>query len=280
MSESRPSVPSTAARIMAEQEYLRAMLYRRVVAVPPAGRALFIEPHPDDAVIGCGGVMQKYVAAKIPVQIVTLTDGRACVAAPAARAAMAERRAEETRAVARALGIPPPELYLCPEDRFTQPELRSGLVTKLRASLEASAADAVFIPFELEVHPLHRYASHLLAVALDGMARSITVHAYAVASLPPPAIVVDITGELARKHELVGMYASQIELRDYRQDLDLLNGYCAPLAGAGARACEVYYDRPRDRFVSEILALGLDAVETLTCGIQPQVSERGGISPA
>ncbi|MFO0982446.1 MAG: PIG-L family deacetylase [Planctomycetota bacterium] len=270
---SEHAVVRTVGLILAQQEYLRALLYRRLVAVPPASAALFLEPHPDDVAIGCGGVVLKYVAAHTPVEIVCLTDGRACVAPRAARVAIAARRAEESRAVARALGIAPPALIGCPEDELVRPERTAELVGRLRQILKASPADAVFIPFELEVHPLHRYACHLLALAMQDARRARTVYAYAVASCPPPSVVVDITAQAEAKQRLVGLYESQLHLRDYRRDLELLNGYCAPIAGPGARACEVFYDRAEQRFVEEILAMQLDAPAALECGIQPMVPE-------
>ena len=45
------------------------------LTLDPADRLLVLAPHPDDEVLGCGGVIQQAVAMKLPVQIVFLTYG-------------------------------------------------------------------------------------------------------------------------------------------------------------------------------------------------------------
>ncbi len=45
------------------------------VALDPADRLLILAPHPDDEVLGCGGVIQQAVTMKLPVRIVFLTYG-------------------------------------------------------------------------------------------------------------------------------------------------------------------------------------------------------------
>ena len=45
------------------------------VALTSADRVLVLAPHPDDEVLGCGGIIQQCVALKIPVHVVYLTYG-------------------------------------------------------------------------------------------------------------------------------------------------------------------------------------------------------------
>lgn len=45
------------------------------VQLTPQDRVLVLAPHPDDEVLGCGGIVQEAVAAHVPVRIVFLTYG-------------------------------------------------------------------------------------------------------------------------------------------------------------------------------------------------------------
>ncbi|WP_411388692.1 PIG-L deacetylase family protein [Pseudomonas sp. MPB23] len=45
--------------------------------VPEGHRAVIIAPHPDDEVLGCGGLLQGLAALGRPVQLISVTDGSA-----------------------------------------------------------------------------------------------------------------------------------------------------------------------------------------------------------
>lgn len=45
--------------------------------VPPGSRAVIVAPHPDDEVLGCGGLLQQLAALGRPIQIISVTDGSA-----------------------------------------------------------------------------------------------------------------------------------------------------------------------------------------------------------
>ena len=53
----------------------RLMAPSSVLAVPPSTRLLVVAPHPDDEVIGAGGLMQRVQAGGGKVHVVYLTDG-------------------------------------------------------------------------------------------------------------------------------------------------------------------------------------------------------------
>ncbi len=268
--------PTTAALILEHQRFIDVFLGRQVVEFPAATRVLVVAPHPDDALLGPGGTTLKYTAAGVPVHWVCITDGRACVGDPRERARLASVRADEERACAAAMGLPEPELYDIPEDRFTDADRRAECVERLRASVRRVAPDAIFVPYMLETHPLHRLTTHLLAEALRDEPIAATVYNYAVASFPLPGLVVDISAQFARKQELCAHYASQLALRDYAGELELLNGFFAAYAGAGTTHAELFFPQDREAFVGEILGRGLGDPATLGVGIQPLVPEDSG----
>ena len=45
--------------------------------VPEANRALIVAPHPDDEVLGAGGLVHRLLAASVDVEVVAVTDGEA-----------------------------------------------------------------------------------------------------------------------------------------------------------------------------------------------------------
>jgi LmbE family N-acetylglucosaminyl deacetylase len=265
---------ATAALIREEQRRLETFLARRVVPFPPATRVLMVAPHPDDNLFGPGGTALKYVAAGIPVHGCCVTDGRACVAARSERARMAGRRAIEERAVARFLGVGEPELYAIPEDELATRPRQDEAVAHLEATLARARPDALFVPWFLDLHPLHRLVCHLVARALERSRAELRVCSWALGAFPPPTFVVDVTAELPRKRDAARLYSSQQELRDYVADVDFAAAFHARAYGPPeASACEIFFAQPRAEFVADVLSRGLDSPEALAAGAQPVLPE-------
>ncbi|MFG6202803.1 PIG-L deacetylase family protein [Pseudomonas retamae] len=76
--------------------------------VPPGARAVIVAPHPDDEVLGCGGLMQLLAAAGRPMQLISVTDGSA--SHPGSTRWPVERlsvvRPQESAEALRRLGLP------------------------------------------------------------------------------------------------------------------------------------------------------------------------------
>jgi LmbE family N-acetylglucosaminyl deacetylase len=66
--------------------------------------AVVVAAHPDDVVLGVGGAVALLAASGARLRLVAVTDGEYPPAGPVDRAALARRRAAETRAALRALG--------------------------------------------------------------------------------------------------------------------------------------------------------------------------------
>jgi len=267
-----PNIAGTIALIEEEQRRIDVFLLRKEVPFPPATRVLLVGPHPDDNLLGPGGTALKYLAQGIPVHSVCITDGRACIPADQDRDALVLLRAAEERACAAAMGLPEPELYGIPEDRLADPGSLEAYSRQLQATLERWQPDALFVPYFLESHPLHRYTTFLVARALRSGSRDCQVYSWALGSFPPPSFVVDITAEFPRKQALCAQHASQMALRDYPGELEVISRLHATYATSAAVHAEAFFAQPRAAFVADILARGLDRPEALQAGVQPMRS--------
>ena len=71
---------------------------------PEGKRTIVVAPHPDDEVLGCGGLISHQRRRNVPVVVVAVTDGEAAYPDQAVPGLAAIRRAEQTRALA-SLGV-------------------------------------------------------------------------------------------------------------------------------------------------------------------------------
>src|SRR5438876_5020092 len=115
------------------QPRVRAKAMLEVVADVP-DRAMVIFAHPDDAEIGSGGVVAKWVAAGCEVTYVLCTDGRAGTADRSlSPERLAEQRAAEQRAAADFMGVKHLVMLPYPDGGLEDSrELRADLVRAIR----------------------------------------------------------------------------------------------------------------------------------------------------
>jgi LmbE family N-acetylglucosaminyl deacetylase len=141
-----------------------------------SGRNLVISPHPDDEVLGCGGMLAGCSANGKETDILFLTVGEAshggCCTTLARGIGTQRRRLAE--AANEILGVPQGRLhFLGGRDGYLpkrgQPGF-SALAEKIAACLEKSAPNAVFCPHPFEGWSDHIAAEELTRAALNMMA--------------------------------------------------------------------------------------------------------------
>jgi LmbE family N-acetylglucosaminyl deacetylase len=120
-----------------------------------ARRLVVVSPHPDDEVLGAGGLIQKALAEGVLVEIIAVTDGEA--SHPRSRAAAAldlpAVRARESEKALRRLGWDRPAI--------TRLGLPDGHVLENRDELDAALGDILLpddlcvAPWRLDGHPDH-----------------------------------------------------------------------------------------------------------------------------
>ena len=154
-------------------------------------RVLVLAPHPDDEVLGCGGMLAFHAARGDEVRVLFLTG------------AGTPREAEAVNAVS-ALGLGSPTLCSFKDGGLTEePELSA----RIGRELQEFSPDLVYAPSPLEHHPDHRAALRALVdVAKKAQFNCLL---YGVNQPAPRGVLYDITAWVQVKRAALEAHASQ-----------------------------------------------------------------------
>ncbi len=184
--------------------------------------ALVFAPHPDDEVLGCGGLLAAYQDAGVPVHVVLVTSGDY---GEHGKAGTAVREAE-TRSATSLLGVASVRFWQ-EKDRQVQCDART--IEAARQAIIATQADLVLTPSVHEIHPDHRATAWLVLEAcrqLVSEGRTLTVAMYEIgAPLARVDALVDITAHEARKREAIALYHSQLDISPFDDFIFALNRF-------------------------------------------------------
>lgn len=200
-------------------------------------RLLVLAPHPDDEVIGCGGVVAQHLRERRTVRVIVATNG--------AQAGDAARREEESRRGLDLLG--PAELRFL---RFPDRGLlgaTGALMDVLRVELLDFNPDLILVPSPIEIHPDHLALAQAFCAlvqrdeALFAELAIARVAFYEVGQPLRPNAIVDISDVADAKYAAIAAHESQHAFRDYSAYARGLNAYRAMTLPAEARAAEAYF---------------------------------------
>jgi LmbE family N-acetylglucosaminyl deacetylase len=229
-----------------------------------AESVLVVAPHPDDEVLGCGGLLVGLAAADAAVRVLFLTDGGAGEEG-AARDAYVERRRGEAAAVADLLGFAGVEHTGLPDGRLA--EHLDAACAALRRALLAQRPDLLLVPSPLEASRDHRAAFAALHrllgplrpaagggdAALQAAVAGLEVLVYEINRPAYPDLLVDVSAALPKLEEAMALYASQRERRGYWRAALGLKRYRTLTLGTdldGPEAAEGYRRLAPDDFVT------------------------------
>ncbi|HVR43184.1 MAG TPA: PIG-L family deacetylase [Thermoanaerobaculia bacterium] len=203
---------------------------------------LVLAPHPDDEVIGCGGVVAHHAREKRRIHVVVATDGREGADEGSGAAPVREG---ETDAGLRELGAPPAEFLRIPDRRLA--EHGAALRATLRERLLELAPDLVVLPSPIEIHPDHaalaRIFIELIQQDLDlaGPLALCRVAFMEISQPIRPNRLVDVTDVAEAKQRAIGRHESQQTVRDYARYARGLNEYRTMTLGPESRFAEAYW---------------------------------------
>jgi LmbE family N-acetylglucosaminyl deacetylase len=166
----------TSAEAWAGSQRLAAL---PVVAVdeliPPGSRLAIVAPHPDDEVLGCGGLLAQLAARNTPISIVAVTDGEGShpnsTRWPVTR--LREIRQQESRMALHCLGVPAQHI------EWTRLHLvDSGVAqdeSRLLAQLEQAlaACSHVITTWRADGHCDHDVVGRVTATAAERMGATL-----------------------------------------------------------------------------------------------------------
>ncbi|MEA2489205.1 MAG: hypothetical protein QOH21_997 [Acidobacteriota bacterium] len=243
-------------------------------------RLLVLAPHPDDEVIGCGGLVAQHLREKRTIRILVATDG-----AQAGDAAMREeesRRSLETLGELAVGGWRLAEEPACTLEflRFPDRGLDDSVADRLREEIAAFRPDLILVPSPVEIHPDHIALSRAFCELVQ---RDATLFAdlapgrvafYEVSAPLRPNTLVDITDVAEAKYAAIAEHHSQLGLRDYTSYARGLNAYRAMTLPQDVRYAEGYYvvELPLLR------TMAFSALRTLT-GAPPVLATTGDVVP-
>ncbi len=208
-------------------------------------RLLVLAPHPDDEVIGCGGVVAQHLRDGRTVRVVIATDGAEAAPGEQDREAYRARREEESRRGLALLGGG--EIHFL---RFPDRSLDDTVAPAIREHLLDFKPDLVLVPSPIEIHPDHFALSRAFC---DLIARDETLFAdlaitrvafYEVSQPLRPNTLVDITDVAEKKYQAIAAHDSQTSIRNYGAYSRGLNAYRALTLPAETRFAEGYWTIP------------------------------------
>lgn len=156
---------AAAEQVWATGFWLAGWLWRPAVQTwRPLGqqRVLVIAPHPDDELIGCGGVIAAHVRAGDHVCLTFVTDGRASRALGLGQADMIARRRQEAYQATTAFDVRQFTWWGLPEGEWTAAQFQA----RCSHLLLDFPPDIVYAPSLIDFHPEHLKVAATLAPLL------------------------------------------------------------------------------------------------------------------
>lgn len=206
-------------------------------------RLLLFAPHPDDEVIGCGGLLAQHLQEDRAVRVVIVTDGTKATGATSDATNYRDLREQESRRGLALLGASAEVEFL----RYPDRGLDASVMDSLRAQLVAFKPDLVCVPSPVEIHPDHLALSRAFCELLQSDPSlhsdlALTRVAFYEVSQPlRPNALVDITAVADAKYNAIAAHESQIALKDYVAYARGLNAYRAMTLPPAVKVAEAYW---------------------------------------
>jgi LmbE family N-acetylglucosaminyl deacetylase len=187
---------------------------------------LVISPHPDDDVIGAGGMMALLAVSRRPVVVVYVTSG-----APAGQFSADVTRVRRGEALEALRLIRARGAFFLPftsQDVLATPARVRALLMKI---IRLAAPRALYLPCPFERHATHRAITHMVVA---GLRRQFhyegELWGYSVWSMlmPSPMVrSVDISRVAHLKRRAIERHVSQVAVQDYAGGVLGLNRHAA-----------------------------------------------------
>lgn len=184
------------------------------------GRCLVLAPHPDDELIGCGGIIMAHREAGHDVDIVVMTDGGLGNPGGSGGPDYTATRKEEARLAVTHLGGATLHFLDHPDGRLKDAH---AVVHQLVALMTRLAPASVFMPSPYEVHPDHRATALHAFRALRSVEPKPQIYCFEIGAMMPANLLADITPYMLQKEAALTHYHSQLLHQDLVGKMRALN---------------------------------------------------------
>ncbi len=212
--------PGTDERTWAAWPWLSTLPGAGPIGLAGIRSAVIVAAHPDDEVLGAGGLISMLAASRTRLRLVAVTDGERSHRGHASPGPLARRRTAETEAALRALGTRGTEII-----RLKLPD--GGLADRpdeLAAALSplVEGFDLCLAPWDGDLHPDHEAAGGAARRVATGAFYSFPVWMWHWASPGDPRVPWDqalrvplAPRTVGRKRAAITCFASQTEDRGH-----------------------------------------------------------------
>jgi LmbE family N-acetylglucosaminyl deacetylase len=212
--------PGTDERTWAAWPWLSTLPGSGLAALGRVRSAVVLAAHPDDEVLGAGGLISMLAASNARLRVVSVTDGERSHRGHASKAALARRRTAETSAALHALGARATEVV-----RLGLPD--TGLAACEDELTESVAPlvdgfDLCLAPWDGDLHADHEAVGRAARATASGPLLLFPVWMWHWASPADPrvpwegALRIPLPPATAsRKRAAIGCFASQLEDRGH-----------------------------------------------------------------
>jgi LmbE family N-acetylglucosaminyl deacetylase len=185
----------------------------------PAQHVLVLSPHPDDEILGCGGILSEYQINSVACTVIYLTDGRY------GTNAKSSIRIKEAQSIRKILKGIDQIFWNLPDSGLHE---KIGFISYfLKKNIEKTNPDIIFTPWILDFHIDHESTSKALAIVLQSIEFKGIIAFYEVTTPLLGNYLFNISCFRKMKKKLIKNYLSQIRRYHVDKMISHLNYYRA-----------------------------------------------------
>lgn len=219
------------------------MLKTKVISAVSAERVLVLAPHPDDDVIGCGGLLKMLANDGAKIKVIYFSDGSFGTKDKSHDKSLISVREEETREASKIIGVGEGKFLRLPDLHLRS---SSDLAAQIRREIEFDKPDLILAPSFEDLHPDHLAVAEIFYLALKNFDDQINIWLYEVWGLSRFNRLLVINDTIDDKILALKAHKTQIANRAYDEAILGLNKYRAVFAGVDGFAEAYYSTGPRN----------------------------------